>query len=51
MASPGTPLTGVRLQGTFAVADIDAAAAPTIVVVDDKGDIMWTARLDLSRFR
>jgi hypothetical protein len=51
MASPGTPLIGVRLQGTFAVADIDAAAAPTIVVVDDKGDIMWTARLDLSRFR
>lgn len=51
MASPGTPLTGVRLQGTFSAADINAAAAPTLVVVDDKGDILWNARLDLSRFR
>jgi hypothetical protein len=51
MASPGSPLTGVRLSGTFSVADIENAAAPAVVVVDDKGDILWTARLDLSRFR
>lgn len=51
MASPGTPLTGVRLQGTFSVADVTSASAPTIVVIDDKSDVLWTARLDLSRFR
>lgn len=51
MASPGSPLTGLRLSGTFSVADIENAVAPTIVVVDDKGDMLWTARLDLSRFR
>lgn len=51
MASPGSPLTGLRLSGTFSVADIENAASPIVVVVDDKGDVLWTARLDLSRFR
>ncbi|HWK10498.1 MAG TPA: hypothetical protein VNR64_10630 [Vicinamibacterales bacterium] len=51
MPSPGTPLTGVRLEGTFSVADITSAPAPTVVVVDDKGDVLWRARLDLTRFR
>ena len=51
MPSPGTPLTGVHLQGTFLAADINGASAPTVVVVDDKGDVLWSARLDLSRFR
>ena len=51
MASPGTPPTGVRLQGTFSVADVTAAAVPAVVVIDDKGDVLWSARLDLSRFR
>jgi len=51
MPSPGTPLTGVHLQGTFLAADINGASAPTLVVVDDKGDVLWSARLDLSRFR
>jgi hypothetical protein len=51
MASPGTPLTGVRLEGAFSVADITSAPSPAIMVVDDKGDVLWTARLDLTRFR
>jgi len=51
MASPGSPITGLRLSGTFSVADIESAPSPTIVVIDDKGDFLWTARLDLSRFR
>ena len=51
MASPGSPLTGVRLSGTFSVADIENAAAPALMVVDGRGDVLWTARLDLSRFR
>ena len=51
MPSPGTPLTGVRLEATFSVADITSASAPTAVVIDDKGEVIWSARLDLSRFR
>ena len=51
MASPGSPLTGVRIEGSFSVADITSAPAPAILVVDDKGDVLWTARLDLTRFR
>ncbi|HTI38464.1 MAG TPA: hypothetical protein VL484_12925 [Vicinamibacterales bacterium] len=49
--SPGTALTGVHLEAVFSVADIASASVPAIVVVDDKGDVLWTARLDLSRFR
>ena len=48
---PGSPLSGVRLEGTFSVADVSSAAAPAVVVVNDRGDIIWDARLDLSRFR
>ncbi len=51
MASPGTPLTGVRLEGTFSVADVTSAANPAVMVMDDKGEALWNARLDLSRFR
>ena len=51
MANPGSPLTGVQLQGTFSAADIANAPAPRIVVVDDKGEVIWGTRLDLSRFR
>jgi hypothetical protein len=51
MARPGSPLTGVRLSAAFSVADIESAAAPSAMVLDDKGDVLWSARLDLSRFR
>jgi hypothetical protein len=51
MARPGSPLTGVRLSAAFSVADIENAAAPSAMVLDDKGDVLWSARLDLSRFR
>ncbi len=52
--APGTmggPLAAVRLEGSFPRAAIDAAAAPAMVVTDDKAEIVWQARLDLSRYR
>jgi hypothetical protein len=48
---PGGPLVGVRLEATFERADIAAARAPTLILTDDKADVLWQARIDLSRFR
>jgi hypothetical protein len=42
---------GVRLEGTFNRADIERAAEPTLTVTDDKGNALWQARIDLSRYR
>jgi hypothetical protein len=49
--APMTALSGVRLEGTFSVADVAAAASPRLMVLDETGDPIWSARLDLSRFR
>ena len=48
---PGSPIVGVRIQATFAKADIERAALPELIVTDDKAEIVWRARIDLSRFR
>ncbi len=48
---PGAAMTAFRLDGTFARADIESASAPVLVVVDDRANIVWKARLDLSRYR
>jgi hypothetical protein len=47
----GSPLTGVRLEAAFSRADIEGAAAPLLIVTDDKAEILWQARVDLSRYR
>lgn len=47
----GSGMTGVGLEGTFPRAGIEAAAAPTLVVLDDKADVVWKARIDLTRYR
>lgn len=49
--SMGAPLVGVRLEGSFPRADIQAAAAPMLIVADHKADVVWQARLDLARYR
>jgi hypothetical protein len=51
LGPPGGPIVGVRIHATFAKADINAAAQPELVVTDDKAEIIWRARIDLSRFR
>ena len=48
---PGGAMSAVRLEATFPRAEIESAAAPTLTLVDDRGMVIWTARLDLSRYR
>jgi hypothetical protein len=47
----GSPLAGVRLEASFPRADIERAAAPALIVTDDKAEVLWQARIDLSRYR
>lgn len=47
----GAAWTMIRLEASFPRAEIEAAAAPALVVTDDQGNVVWKARLDLSRYR
>ena len=51
LGPPGSPIVGVRIQATFAKAEIERAPMPELIVTDDKAEIIWRARIDLSRFR
>lgn len=51
MAAPGNPISGVRMEGVFDRAAIEAAAAPSLVVTDERADVIWKARIDLTRYR
>ena len=51
LGPPGSPIVGVRIQATFAKEDIERAPLPELIVIDDKAEIIWRARIDLSRFR
>ena len=46
----GTPPAAVKLEASFPRAEIARAATPFLVVTDKK-EILWQARLDLSRYR
>jgi len=48
---PGGAMAAVRLEATFQRSDIESASAPALTLVDDQGLVIWTARLDLSRYR
>jgi hypothetical protein len=52
-AAPGraSPLVGVRLEGSFPREGIDAASAPMLVVTDEKANVLWKTRIDLTRYR
>jgi hypothetical protein len=50
-APAGSGMVAVRLTASFPRADIEAASQPAIVVLDDRADVIWQARLDLSRYR
>ena len=49
--APGAAMVAVRLEGTFDRADLEAAAAPMLVVTDDQANVIWKGRIDLSRYR
>ena len=50
-AGPGHAIAAVRLEASFARADIMNAADPTLVLIDEHGAILWQTRFDLARFR
>jgi hypothetical protein len=47
----GGPFNGVRIEATFARRDIERAAEPILTIIDTKADILWQARIDISRYR
>jgi len=47
----GSPMVAVRLEASFPRADFARSAAPMLTVTDEKGDTLWQAHLDLSRYR
>jgi hypothetical protein len=51
LGPPGSPIVGVRIHVTFSKEEIERAAQPELIVTDDKAEIIWRARIDLSRFR
>lgn len=49
---PGTAaMVAVRLEASFPRADFTRSAMPQLIVTDHKAEILWQARLDLSRYR
>lgn len=48
---PTSQLIGVRLEGVFDRAGIEASAAPMLTLTDEKADLLWQVRIDLSRYR
>ena len=50
-AGPGSGFIGMRLEASFPRAAFTRSAMPQLVVTDEKADVLWQARLDLSRYR
>jgi hypothetical protein len=47
----GAPMIAVRLEGSFPRAEVASASQPSLVVLDDRAELVWQARLDLARYR
>ncbi|HEX6465339.1 MAG TPA: hypothetical protein VFZ98_12830 [Vicinamibacterales bacterium] len=50
-APAGAGMIAVRLTASFPRADIESAPRPSLVVTDDRAELLWQARLDLGRYR
>jgi hypothetical protein len=51
-AGGGTaPMVAVKLEASFPRAEFTRSAMPQLIVTDDKAEILWQARLDVSRYR
>ena len=48
---PGNPITAIRLEASFARADIADAPRPSLMLIDQNGDLVWQSRLDITRYR
>jgi hypothetical protein len=44
-------VVAVRLEGSFPRAAIEGAPSPMLIVTDEKAEVLWQARIDLSRYR
>ncbi len=47
----GSGFVALRLEASFPRAAFTRSAMPQLVVTDDKAEVLWQARLDLSRYR
>ena len=48
---PGTAaMVAVRLEASFPRAEFTRSAMPQLIVTDEKAEILWQSRLDLSRY-
>ena len=50
-AAMGTGMIAVRLEVSFPRAEIERVRSPMLIVTDDKAEVLWQARVDLSRYR
>jgi hypothetical protein len=50
-AGPMSSIVGVRIEATFPREAIASASAPSLVLIDDRAEILWQSRIDLSRYR
>lgn len=50
-AAPGSAVAAVRLEASFPRAEIVGAPMPMLIVTDEKAEVLWQARIDLSRYR
>lgn len=48
---PGNPITAIRLEASFARADIVNAPRPSLVLTDQNGNLVWQTRIDITRYR
>ena len=51
LGGPVASLIGVRLEATFPRDKIAAGPAPELIVTNETADVLWRARLDLTRYR
>jgi hypothetical protein len=51
LGGPGASLLGVRLEATFPHDKIAAGPASELIVTNETADVLWRARIDLSRYR
>jgi hypothetical protein len=48
---PGSAPVAVRLEASFPRTELERAPSPMLIVTDEKAEILWQARIDLSRYR
>ena len=51
LGGPVASLIGVRLEATFPRDKIVAGPAPELIVTNETADVLWRARVDLTRYR